>query len=320
MNELGIKLVRRRSGGGAVYHDLGNTNYSFHIARESFTRQQHAELVSRALNASPIALKESLPSDLGDGAMGAYANKRNDICISLKDRKGPERKISGSAYKIISSRAYHHGTMLLSSNLSNLGSALKPSRTTMHSKGVESVPSPVSNLVDAFASRKQYLTHDSFCQAVLAEFQRTYGEADVCKVDEDNYAEVLEDSKNDLKAGWDEMNSQDWIWGQTPEFTHRIRSESTSEIDSSFEIDLQVKSGIIRSAEVRCDSAAEDEDLSKVVQRLQGKRYHVFADAPGTFGGEEKVEGLNELEYNSERQDRQVRIAESLLRWLKSVL
>jgi lipoate-protein ligase A len=300
--------------------DLGNTNYSFHIARESFTRQQHAKLVAHALNRRPIALKESLDTDLGDGSLGAYVNKRNDICISLKDRKGPERKVSGSAYKIISTRAYHHGTMLLSSNLSNLGSALKPSRTAMHSKGVESVPSPVSNLADAFASRKNELTHDLFCQAVVDEFQRTYGEAEIHKVGQENYTKVLEDAKHDLHAGWTEMDSWEWTWGQTPEFSHRIRSEGLGEVVSAFEIDLHVRHGIIQSAEVRCDSAMEDGDLVQVVQRLQGKRYNVFGDAPSVYGDSKGADGLKELDYEPQGQDRQVQIARLLLQWLKLVL
>jgi lipoate-protein ligase A len=300
---------------------MGNTNYSFHVAREVFTRQEHAELVARALNREPISLKQGLSADVGDESLGAYVNKRNDICISLKNRKDPERKISGSAYKIISSRAYHHGTMLLSSNLSHLGSALKPSRSKMQSKGVESVPSPVSNLIDAFASRRQMLSHDIFCQAVLSEFQRTYGEAEVCQVGEDNYVDVLEDTKESLNAGWKELNSWEWIWGQTPEFHHRIRCDELQGVESAFEIDLHVKNGIIQSAELRSDSVLEDEDLHKIVQRLQEKRYDVFGDAPSTFGvNKEAVTGLHELQYEQQRQDREVQLAGSLLQWFKSVL
>lgn len=306
--------------------DLGNTNYSFHIARELFTRQQHAELVARALNGEPIGLKDADgPSsgskrDLGNGSVGAYVNKRNDICISLKDRSNGERKISGSAYKIISARAYHHGTMLLSSNLSHLGSALRPSRTTMQSKGVESVPSPVSNLKDAFASRANVLSHAHFCQAVLAEFQRTYGEAAVSEVGEDDYAAVLGDSKGELQAGWQEMDSWEWIWGQTPEFHHRIRSDGLVGDAGPFEIDLHVKSGIVQSAELRTDSAIGDDDLGRVVGRLQGKRYNDLADAPGTFSSDVVVRGLDELPDRNGRRDREAGLAGALLVWFKEVL
>jgi lipoate-protein ligase A len=279
-------------------------------------------LVARALNSEPVSLLKSDEADIGDGAKGAYVNGRNDICIALKNRKPAERKISGSAYKIISSRAYHHGTMLLTSNLSHLGSALKPSRTTMQSKGVESVPSPVSNLVDAFHSRRLALSHDQFCEAVLAEFQRTYGEASVSHVGERDYKEILEDHKGDLEAGRREMDSWDWTWGQTPEFHHRIRSEGLQDVPGGFEIDLHVKNGIIQSAELRCDTATEDVDLSKVVKRLIGKQYNVFGDAPDTYGDISKkpVDGLKELQYEDQRNDRQVQLAKGLLAWFKEVL
>lgn len=262
-------------------------------------------------------------TDLGDTTLGAYVNKRNDICISLKNQKDSERKISGSAYKIISSRAYHHGTMLLSSNLSHLGSALKPSRRTMQSKGVESVPSPVSNLVDAFESRKDHLSHDHFCQAVLAEFQKMYSKAKVVHVGQDNYKDVQNDSKGNLQLGWKEMDSWEWTWGQTPEFQHRIRSEGMGDITIPFEIDLHVKQGLIQSVQLRSDSPKEDHDLQNVVQRLKGKKYDVFADAPSTLGGEvEKVRenGLEAMGYKKHQETRETSIAKALLLWLKSVL
>lgn len=337
MRKLGIKLVRRRSGGGSVYHDLGNTNYSFHIAREHFTRRTHAELVARALNSDPVRLTDSSPSDPGDGPKGAYVNERNDICVAL--RSGPnaaseERKVSGSAYKITSSRAYHHGTMLLSSNLADLGSALRPSRSTMDSKGVASVPSPVVNLSQAFPSRRASLTHDAFCQAVLAEFQRTYGRAEVCDgISEENYADVLMDEKQDVLKGWQEMDSWDWIWGQTPEFTHRIRCEGMllgGDLGSlpSFEIDLHVKHGIVQEARVRTDDLhAQDDDLVSFVARLGSARYDVLANAPDTYGGgqagsrsSQELQGLHELRFSEEDRSRQVAVAYRLLPWLKSVL
>lgn len=279
-------------------------------------------MVARALNQEPVSLQNGQNTDLGDTNIGAYVNKRNDICISLKDRKDPERKISGSAYKIISSRAYHHGTMLLSSNLSHLGSALRPSRTNMQSKCVESVPSPVSNLVDAFDSQRDCLSHDHFCQAVLAEFQRTYGKADVIQVRRDDYEDVLKDTKGDLQKGWNEMDSWEWTWGQTPEFQHRIRTEGMGDITIPFEIDLHVKQGLIQSTKLRSDSPKEDQDLQSVVQQLKGKRYDVFADAPSTFGDQVEIRkgGLEEMGYDQHQENRETAIAKNLLAWLKSVL
>lgn len=83
--------------------DLGNTNFSIHVPRTSFDRGATAQVVLRAVRALGI---------------DAHVNERNDICV------GGE-KASGSAYKIVSGRAYHHGTMLITTKLETLGDLLR---------------------------------------------------------------------------------------------------------------------------------------------------------------------------------------------------
>ncbi len=87
-----VLLVRRRSGGGAVYHDLGNANYCAITSRADFHRSVYSYLMARALETMDIP---------------ATVNSRFDILLQ------GTMKISGSAYKIIKDRAYHHGTMLI---------------------------------------------------------------------------------------------------------------------------------------------------------------------------------------------------------------
>lgn len=94
-----IPILRRFSGGGAVIHDLGNWNYSFHVDRERFNRSAGAELIIKALDPSKTHLSVS---------------PRHDIY----NQSGA--KVSGSAFKITRNRAYHHGTMLLESDLLDL--------------------------------------------------------------------------------------------------------------------------------------------------------------------------------------------------------
>ena len=104
LNSLHIPLIRRKSGGGTVFHDLGNTNYCCMMPRNDFKRSIAANMVTNAL------LNLDIP---------AQVNHRFDIVIDQK-------KISGSAYKIANSKSYHHGTMLIDTDLRNLKNLLKP--------------------------------------------------------------------------------------------------------------------------------------------------------------------------------------------------
>lgn len=284
------------------------------------------------MNGEPFCLKHaSRQDDQGDGTLGAYVNARNDICISLKPSdKGAERKISGSAYKITANRAYHHGTMLLSSNLADLGAALRPSRAAMISKGVASVPSPVCNLVDAFASRASLLHHHSFCDAVVAEFRRTYGHQAVTEhVDESNYSAILGDTKGELLIGRKEMDSWDWTWGQTPEFSHTVHYDG-NDVLPQFSLELHVKNGLIQSTCVRTATDTSGTQLHDLVSRFKHARYNVLADAPPTFtqerlahqhditSDEEVEEGIRELKLDQQSPLQQM--ARYLLPWLKTVL
>ncbi|KAJ1969182.1 hypothetical protein IWQ62_000794 [Dispira parvispora] len=194
MHQYGVDLVRRQSGGGTVYHDLGNSLYTIVMPRKKFVRRISAELVARALHMIDIP---------------AQVNERNDIVID-------NLKISGSAYKITGERAYHHGTMLIHSDLTTLSECLKNDKPHMISKGVESVRSPVTKL----GEHSLTVDHDAFCQAVLYEFQRTFGlpgarPLDLVPIDNQTAASHPLISK--YLASY---RSWDWIYGQTPLFTN----------------------------------------------------------------------------------------------------
>lgn len=158
--------VRRRSGGGAVFHDEGNLNYSVISPRTAFTRNKHAEMVVRALHRV--------------GATNTSVNERHDIVMTPDDAsKGPSeppsRKVSGSAFKLTRHRALHHGTCLLDSpNIHDLGRFLRsPARGYIQAKGVESVRSPVGNVSSAFAD--SFLSIPAVIESVVEEFARLYG-------------------------------------------------------------------------------------------------------------------------------------------------
>ena len=129
VRENDIQVIRRMTGGGAVYHDLGNINYTI-VANE---RQLDPEAFAR--NASPVleVLKKlGLPAEFSG---------RNDIQIDGK-------KISGSAKTVLNDRTLFHGTLLFSADLSMLGKVLTPDPEKIQAKGIKSVRSRVANIRD----------------------------------------------------------------------------------------------------------------------------------------------------------------------------
>lgn len=181
-----MALVRRRSGGGAVFHDRGNVNYSVICPPAAFDRDRHAEMVVRALQRL--------------GVVGARVNERHDIVVtspssspsssssspsstttssSFTSPHSPPSplppgtfKVSGSAYKLTRLRSLHHGTCLLSSpNLAGVGALLRsPAEPFVKARGVESVRSPIRNVG---------LAPEAFVAAVAGEFAHMYGPPDL---------------------------------------------------------------------------------------------------------------------------------------------
>ncbi|KAK1535016.1 lipoyltransferase [Colletotrichum costaricense] len=218
-----IDLVRRRSGGGTVFHDEGNVNYSVICPPANFDRDTHAEMVVRALRSLDVE--------------GAAVNCRHDIVMTLPpppsssgtSEKAPDTtasveaascskpkvnaentfKISGSAYKLTRLRSLHHGTCLLSSpNLPRIGSFLRsPAEPFIKARGVESVRSRIRNVGITDTS--------TFEDAVISEFGKMYGDFTVRA--ELGEKDALGEDK--VKKGLKELRSREWTYGQTPLFT-----------------------------------------------------------------------------------------------------
>ncbi|KAI0371535.1 Lipoyltransferase and lipoate-protein ligase [Pilatotrama ljubarskyi] len=255
----GIPFLRRHSGGGTVYHDLGNTNFSIHLPRASFDRHATAQVILRAVRSMGV---------------DANVNDRNDICVgkekicALLRTKLTTRRfyVSGSAYKIVKDRAYHHGTMLISTQLNTLGELLRSNKDTMETRGVASVRSPVCNL-------QQYHTevsHDKFVQAVVDAFRREYG------VDEEVHTVHDTDGTQEIeyiRYGMDVLKTWDWAFGQTPEFTYKIQNSFAW---GSLAAVLRSKHGIILSCTLTYPQGIGPDlkaKLEELAIRLEGERY-----------------------------------------------
>ncbi|KAK0207028.1 hypothetical protein DFS33DRAFT_1256079 [Desarmillaria ectypa] len=250
-----VPFVRRRSGGGTVYHDLGNTNYSIHLHRNSFDRSVTAQIILRAVR--------SLSVD-------AHVNDRNDICI---EGKKICIQLSHNPYKIVKNRAYHHGTMLISTQLETLGEILRSRKDSMLTKGVASVPSPVCNLRQHDAN----ITHEQFCKAAISEFCRTYDVNEEVQHMNENTDLV---DLDDVHRGVTELSSWEWAYGQTPEFTY---TKSVVFEWGNVAAEIQSKHGIILEGSIHVSNAAASlsealiQEIESMGASLKGQKYGSIA-------------------------------------------
>ncbi|KAL9480963.1 hypothetical protein ACSS6W_005749 [Trichoderma asperelloides] len=233
-----IQLVRRRSGGGAVFHDAGNVNFSVICPPERFDRDKHAEMVVRALTAL--------------GRPNTRVNQRHDIVMDVASDAAPDMetyKISGSAYKLTRLRSLHHGTCLLRSpNLGSISGLLRsPALGYIDARGVDSVRSPVRNIdVD----------NQEFKDAVVREFESMYGDVHFRGEFDDSALEV-----NEIRKGYQELKSKSWIWGQTPKFTfstHPTEEDSRPRPELPFDLNMHLfaKHGVIEDMAIKHSDGA----------------------------------------------------------------
>ncbi|KAJ8322986.1 hypothetical protein BDV3_006742 [Batrachochytrium dendrobatidis] len=234
-----IPIIRRKSGGGTVFHDMGNTNYSIMMPRDEFDRKRNAHLVSRALHQMDV------PSQV---------NARHDIVIG-------DRKVSGSAFKLVNHRAYHHGTMLISTDISKLGAYLKgPEQGQIVGRGVESVKSQVTSLLN----HSYTADHDGFCKCVAQEFEMEYSEnpipATFLTMDDFHASKEVQDIYHTLKS-WE------WTFGETSQFVHTIPSGQAEK-----NIAITVLEGIITDVQLIHRASSDPHADSRTAQWI-GKRY-----------------------------------------------
>lgn len=149
LNEEGGKLARRLSGGGAVYHDLGNLNFTFLMCKEDYDLDKQVAVIQKACALAGIQAEKS---------------GRNDL---LADGK----KFSGNAFYQDNIHAYHHGTLMVDVDKEKLGRYLSPPKAKLQAKGVASVRSRVVNLKELSPS----LTIETMKAYMIEAFQQVYG-------------------------------------------------------------------------------------------------------------------------------------------------
>jgi lipoate-protein ligase A len=179
--ENDIWMVRRQSGGGCVFHDEGNINFSFITSDPMIDRRKYAELIQHAFRAADIPLEIS---------------PRNDLWLEGK-------KISGSAYKQTKNGSFHHGTFLVSSNLAKLEESLKHTLVPRSTKSIASVRSKVISLQERFPNVEVM----DVVEIIAHELKTLPQQLDGTLL-----------SLPEVQKSFSELTSWEWLWGETPAF------------------------------------------------------------------------------------------------------
>lgn len=248
------KLARRSSGGGAVFHDLGNLNFTFILPKDQYDLVRQLGVIQKA--AAKFGIETSFTG-------------RNDLVLSATGEK-----FSGNAFRFSNNTALHHGTILISADFLRLGRYLAPSKMKLESKGVKSVVSRVTNL----GLQNPNLTIETMKLALMEAFEEEYGAYEPHSWDLID-KEKLEE-KRKTYASWE------WKFGTTPAFN--VSLENRFEF-GCLELLLNVQNGVVTSA--TCFTDAMDSTLAaRVEQMLTGCAYGggALCERLQTAGGTEE--------------------------------
>jgi lipoate-protein ligase A len=235
-----IHVVRRLSGGGAVYHDLGNLNFSFITKDDGDSFMNFKKFTQPVIQAlEKIGVKAEMKG-------------RNDILVD-------GRKISGNAQFATRGRMFSHGTLMFDSEIENVVSALKVRKDKIESKGIKSIRSRVANISE-FLEEK--MTIEEFKDLLLRHiFEGADRVPEYILTDED-WEKIHEISERRYK-NWD------WNYGKSPDFN--IRHSHRFPV-GLIEFRLDVVKGVISQCKIYGDFFGAG-DVADIENRLRGTRY-----------------------------------------------
>ncbi|MFP4662550.1 MAG: lipoate--protein ligase [Halanaerobiales bacterium] len=240
LEDEGGKLARRLSGGGAVFHDLGNLNFTFVMDRKLYDLERQLEVILDAVN------------DLG---IEARFSGRNDLVVAGK-------KFSGNAFYFTDKAAYHHGTILVNSDFSKLVKYLQVSREKIQSKGIESVRSRVINLKEL----NPELSIAGMKKALKESFVDKYHSIHSEEMSDLGTKVVDTSQMNELSELYEKYSSWEWRYGNSPEFDIRYKERFDW---GGLELGLVLKNGVIEQAVFYSD-AMESEIFGQLSREFTG--------------------------------------------------
>lgn len=231
LNEDGF-LLRRTTGGGAVYHDDGNLNFSFVMPYGIYDQARQFEVIAKALSSFGLTIETSGRNDL--------------LCEG--------RKFSGNAFSKAKHQRLHHGTILIKSNIEDLSRYLKAKPAKLHKHGVASVKSRVVNL-----SEIADITSENIVEPLIRAFEEVYGSS----AERVSFEELL--SLPPVIELYNKYRSNLWLFGKWEKF----KTKKSAQFDwGEVAIDLTIDEakGTITDIEIATDSL--DVHLSESVKTL----------------------------------------------------
>ncbi|WP_186579116.1 lipoate--protein ligase [Aquibacillus kalidii] len=242
VDDNGIHVVRRLSGGGAVYHDEGNLNFSFITKDDGDSFHNFAKFTQPVVEA------------LNQLGVPAELKGRNDLVADGK-------KISGNAQFTTKGRMFSHGTLMFDSEIEHVVSALKVNAEKIKSKGIKSIRSRVTNISE-FMEEK--ITMEEFKKHIL---RYIFDVEDINDVPE--YKLTDQDWENIHQLSRERYQQWDWNYGKSPSFNVK----QSHKFDAGLvDVRLYVEKGIITNCKIYGDFFGVG-DVSEVEQRLEGTRY-----------------------------------------------
>ncbi len=265
LEQEGGRLARRLSGGGAVFHDLGNLNFTFLVRTEDYSVDRQLSVILEAVKSFGIKAEKSGRNDVL--ALGrADGTAQTDAAAGPAARTaGAEhaagRKFSGNAFYSSRGHSYHHGTLLVDVDMEKLGRYLNPSKAKLAGKGVDSARARVVNLRELAPE----MTVDGLRQAMEEAAARVYGLAPQPYEWDDDGGEAA----CKIQKYFERNRSYDWLYGRKMAFTLSCEERFAW---GGLELAFQVDEGRVTGCAAYTDSM--DHELAEKLQEvLAGCRF-----------------------------------------------
>lgn len=231
-----IHVARRLSGGGTVFHDPGNINFTF------------IRSVNEISEVNFKVFTQPIVQSLQKLGIDVYTTGRNDLMVAGK-------KISGNAEHVYKKRVLHHGTLLFNSDLSKLKGSLNVDLSRFEDRSVQSNRSSVTNLSEYL---REPMSVDAFSDYLFADVQEVFQEKTYYGLNEQDVS-LIQQLRDEKYATWD------WVYGYSPKYVFRNKIETAS---GEIKMEMRVVKGIIQDFKVE---GMDDRFVGEIV----GKRHRI---------------------------------------------